>query len=73
MASSLGGAPCYHYRVPELPDVTVYVEAITRHVGGRVLERVRIGGPSLLRSVEPPTIQITQRRSHGSAWRSTRG
>jgi len=40
--------------VPELPDVTVYVEALRRHVGGRTLERVRLKSPFLLRSVDPP-------------------
>jgi formamidopyrimidine-DNA glycosylase len=40
--------------VPELPDVTLYVEALERHVGGRPLERARLASVSLLRSVEPP-------------------
>ncbi len=40
--------------MPELPDVVVYVEALERHVGGRVLERVRLVSPFALRSVEPP-------------------
>jgi formamidopyrimidine-DNA glycosylase len=40
--------------VPELPDITVYIEALTPRVVGRVLEEVRIAGPSLLRTVQPP-------------------
>ena len=40
--------------MPELPDLTVYIEALERHVGGAVLERIRIASPSLLRSVDPP-------------------
>jgi formamidopyrimidine-DNA glycosylase len=40
--------------VPELPDVTIYLEALAPRIQGRVLERLRITGPSLLRSVEPP-------------------
>jgi formamidopyrimidine-DNA glycosylase len=40
--------------VPELPDVTVYVERLRESVGGRVLRRVRIASPFLLRSVDPP-------------------
>jgi formamidopyrimidine-DNA glycosylase len=40
--------------VPELPDVTVYVEALRSRIVGRRLERVRIAGPSLLRTVDPP-------------------
>ena len=44
--------------MPELPDVSIYVEALERRVVGRTLERVRIGGPSLLRSVDPPISEV---------------
>lgn len=40
--------------MPELPDITVYVEALEKRILGRRLERVRILGPFLLRTVEPP-------------------
>jgi formamidopyrimidine-DNA glycosylase len=40
--------------VPELPDVTVYVERLREIVAGRMLRRVRIASPFLLRSVDPP-------------------
>jgi formamidopyrimidine-DNA glycosylase len=40
--------------VPELPDVTVYVEALDRRIIGRKFLRAEIRGPFLLRSVEPP-------------------
>jgi formamidopyrimidine-DNA glycosylase len=40
--------------VPELPDVTVYLEALERRVLGARLERVRLLTPFLLRSVDPP-------------------
>jgi formamidopyrimidine-DNA glycosylase len=40
--------------MPELPDVTVYCEAIARRTRGQVLEHVRIASPFLLRSVTPP-------------------
>lgn len=40
--------------MPELPDITVYVEHIARRVEGRVLERVRIAGWNLLRTADPP-------------------
>ena len=39
--------------MPELPDVTVYIEALTAHVAGRRLDRVRLSSPFVLRSVEP--------------------
>jgi len=40
--------------VPELPDLEIYREALTSRILGQTLERVRIAGPSLLRSVDPP-------------------
>lgn len=40
--------------MPELPDITVYIEALERYIGGRQLERVRIANPFLLRSIAPP-------------------
>jgi formamidopyrimidine-DNA glycosylase len=40
--------------VPELPDITVYIEALESRIVGQTLERVRISKPFLLRSVEPP-------------------
>jgi formamidopyrimidine-DNA glycosylase len=40
--------------MPELPDVCVYLEALTRHVVGRRLERIQVASPFVLRSYEPP-------------------
>jgi formamidopyrimidine-DNA glycosylase len=40
--------------MPELPDVTVYVEALEARVLGQTLEKIRIASPFLLRSVDPP-------------------
>jgi formamidopyrimidine-DNA glycosylase len=40
--------------VPELPDVEVYIGALRGRVLGRRLERVRLGSPFVLRSVDPP-------------------
>jgi formamidopyrimidine-DNA glycosylase len=40
--------------VPELPDVTVYLEALERRILSARLERVRLLTPFLLRSVDPP-------------------
>jgi formamidopyrimidine-DNA glycosylase len=33
--------------VPELPDVTIYLEALEPRTQERVLERIRVTGPSL--------------------------
>ena len=40
--------------MPELPDVTVYVEALQARVAGARLERVRLASPFVLRSFDPP-------------------
>jgi len=40
--------------LPELPDVTVYIEAMESRILGHELERVQIAGPSLLRTATPP-------------------
>lgn len=38
----------------ELPDITVYIEALDQRIVGHVLERVQIAGPFLLRTAAPP-------------------
>ena len=40
--------------MPELPDITIYLEALETRIRGRALNRVRLGSPFLLRSVDPP-------------------
>ncbi len=40
--------------MPELPDITVYIEALGSRVVGQTLDRIRIPKPFLLRSVDPP-------------------
>ena len=40
--------------MPELPDIVVYLDALAQRVQGRVLQKVRLANPFLLRSVEPP-------------------
>jgi formamidopyrimidine-DNA glycosylase len=44
--------------LPELPDVVVYLEALTRHVVGRRLERLNLLSPFVLRSVDPPVASV---------------
>lgn len=44
--------------MPELPDVTVYVETIASHVLGRKLEKLRIANAFVVRSVDPPIYEI---------------
>jgi formamidopyrimidine-DNA glycosylase len=48
--------------MPELPDVTVYVECLERRVVGTKLLGSRLRAPFLLRSVEPPLSNAEGRR-----------
>jgi len=40
--------------MPELPDVTIYIEALEARIIGETLDKIRIASPFLLRSVDPP-------------------
>ena len=40
--------------MPELPDIELYLHALTPRIAGQRLERVRLASPFLLRSIEPP-------------------
>ena len=51
--------------MPELPDITVYIEALESRVAGQTLERVRIAKPFLLRSVDPPISSANGKRVIG--------
>src|SRR5690349_1021384 len=48
--------------MPELPDIVVYIEALEQRLLGRVLERVRIAGPFLLRTAAPPIDSVQGHR-----------
>jgi formamidopyrimidine-DNA glycosylase len=40
--------------MPELPDVTVYIDALNERILQQPLQKVRIGSPFVLRSFDPP-------------------
>jgi formamidopyrimidine-DNA glycosylase len=48
--------------MPELPDVTVYVEALQRDLAGRVLAGVRLASPFVVRSYDPPIARAAGRK-----------
>jgi formamidopyrimidine-DNA glycosylase len=48
--------------MPELPDVTIYIEALEKRILGKRLESLRIVSPFLLRSVEPPVASAIGKR-----------
>ena len=51
--------------MPELPDLTVYLEAIERRVLGDALERVTVVSPFVVRSVDPPVSVLAGARVTG--------
>ena len=51
--------------VPELPDITIYLEALEARILGRTLEKVRLASPFLLRTVEPGPSDVTAKRVSG--------
>jgi len=51
--------------VPELPEITAYVEAFERTILGHPIERVRLHSPSLLRTWDPPVTVVEGLRVRG--------
>jgi len=48
--------------MPELPDVTVYIEALEARVLGKRLERVKLMNPFILRTAVPPISSVEGKR-----------
>jgi formamidopyrimidine-DNA glycosylase len=48
--------------MPELPDVTVYIEALAARVLNEPLERLRLGNPFLVRTITPGPEDLAGRR-----------
>ena len=48
--------------MPELPDVTVYVESIAARVAGQPLQGVRVASPFVVRTFDPPLSAASGRR-----------
>ena len=51
--------------MPELPDIVLYIEHLERRVLGKVLERVRLTSPFVLRSVQPQIDAVEGKRVLG--------
>jgi len=51
--------------VPELPDLTVYLDFLQANVVGQTLERVRIASPFVLRTADPPLKAVENKRVLG--------
>jgi len=48
--------------VPELPDVSVYVELLADRLVGQVIDGMRFASPFFLRSVDPPPSELSGQR-----------
>lgn len=48
--------------MPELPDITVYIEALEKRIQGTTLQRVAIASPFLLRTAVPPLSSVEKRQ-----------
>ena len=51
--------------MPELPDLTVYIDHLQRRVTNSPLRGIRIGNPFVLRSVTPTVEEVRGRRVKG--------
>ena len=48
-----------------MPDITAYIEALEERILARTLEKIRIGGPFLLRTIDPPPSAAEGRKVAG--------
>ena len=48
--------------MPELPDITIYIDALERRVLNQTLQQVRLSSPFLLRTAVPPITSVNGRK-----------
>ena len=48
--------------MPELPDLTVYLEHLQRRIQGQTLQAIRLQSPFLLRTVTPTIEEVCQHK-----------
>jgi len=51
--------------MPELPDIVVYIENLESRIQGRILERIRLLNPFVLRTAIPPISSAEGRKVLG--------
>ncbi len=51
--------------MPELPDISAYISALEQRIVGQPIERVRLAGPFLLRTAQPPIASVDGRLVRG--------
>lgn len=54
--------PSYAERVPELPDIQVYVERLSAHLVGQRISGFRLPKPFLVRTFDPPLASLVGKR-----------
>jgi formamidopyrimidine-DNA glycosylase len=47
--------------MPELPDISAYISALEPRILAKPIERVRLAGPFLLRTAQPPVTSVNER------------
>ncbi len=52
------------FPMPELPDVTVYIEALQARLAGATMLKLRLANPFVLRTVEPVPQSLAGKRVH---------
>lgn len=48
--------------MPELPDITIYLEALGKRILGHTVERIQIASPFLIRTATPPINSVEGKR-----------
>jgi formamidopyrimidine-DNA glycosylase len=51
--------------MPELPDITIYIETLQSRIVDQPLERIRIASPFLLRTFDPPITEAENKKVLG--------
>ncbi len=51
--------------MPELPDISAYLDALETRIVGRPMERIRLASPFLLRTAQPPLASVEGRVVRG--------
>ena len=55
--------------MPELPDLTVYLDFLQANIVGQTLEGIRLASPFVLRTADPPLKSAAGKRVLGTAGR----
>src|SRR5205823_8526539 len=48
--------------MPELPDITAYIDALQSRIVGQPIQQIRLASPFLLRTADPPIISLEGHR-----------